>query len=782
MRSVVGASAALFVPTAGEVPTGVEPVVVSGAGISDEVITALDERIVGWLAGVGVEQVAPETIVVSGVAGHGRGSSHQGPRSTSEWRLLVSALRAASGEVIGAVAVARPGAGPEKETGRARSGRRWSGDDLAAVQHFAGLCAAVLSVRRGPRHEVSQRRLDGLVTRIAVELMPVSAASLLTSLRSILQLISEFFEVDTSFLRHNDVERDMSVLVAEWPRRENVSDPDPLGEVPFGVDPVFDATRELKEPFVLRPTPSTDAYQERVQQGAGVPQVSMAMVPMIRGSATIGVLGFVKFGDRSWDTSETNALQAVASLIVQLEARIDAEDRLAHNANHDDLTGLPNRRALLAELDRRLGPEAEKPTALLFLDLDRFKVMNDSLGHSAGDRLLLTIAGRLSQAMGPGDFVARLAGDEFVFLVEVPDGPLEVIAVAERLLGLVAKPSEIGGHHITRTASLGIAIGQPGALTPDDLLAQADAALHSAKARGGDHVVVFDKAMRIAAAERSETELLLREAIDRGDLLLHYQPEINLRTGELLAVEALVRWVHPRRGLLAAGSFIEVAEHSGLIVDLGRWVMGEACRQMATWRAQYPQLRFKMRVNMSPAQLASQNIVRLVSSCLADNRLPGRLLCLEITEHAVMQDVKQALQSLHELRSLGVTLAIDDFGTGFSSMAQLKTLPVDTLKVDQRFVFGLGTDGGDRAIVDATVRLARSFGLDVVAEGVETNEMVRQLLSLGCYRAQGFLLSRPKSAAELEPILQYGGINLSTFSINQIPEIPVPVEQAPSAV
>jgi diguanylate cyclase (GGDEF)-like protein len=594
----------------------------------------------------------------------------------------------------------------------------------------------------------AQGRLDALVTGIAADFMPTSAGSLAEALERSLRMMTEFFDVDTSFLRGNDFDRDLSVLIAEWPRREDVPDPDPLGEVPFAADPVFGATRELAAPFVLRPEAAADAYQERVEQGSGVQQVSMAMVPLLGNGVTTGVLGFVKFGDRPWDVDETNALQAVASLIVQLQARVAAEEQLQFHAYHDELTTLPNRRALLEELDRR------DEVTLLFFDVDRFKSMNDALGHHAGDRLLVTIADRLRAAVGPDDFVARLAGDEFIVLLGAGPAELDVIGVADGLLATLAQPIEIAGHQIIRTTSIGIATG-----VGDELLRHADVALRVAKGRGGNRAEVFDDELRTAVLVRSDTEILLRDAIDGGGLRLHYQPEVELRTGELLAVEALVRWEHPRRGLLTAAEFITVAEETGQIVDLGRWVMAEACRQMAAWRAQHPNRRFTMRVNMSPAQLATRNIVELVGACLADNDLPGRLLCLEITEHAVMQDLAGAVQTLHELKSLGVSLAIDDFGTGFSSMAQLKRLPVDTLKIDQSFVAGLAVDGGDRAIVDATIRLAKSFGLDVVAEGIETLDIVQQLLTLGCFRAQGYLLCRPQAPQDLEAVLQRGGID-----------------------
>jgi EAL domain-containing protein (putative c-di-GMP-specific phosphodiesterase class I) len=294
-------------------------------------------------------------------------------------------------------------------------------------------------------------------------------------------------------------------------------------------------------------------------------------------------------------------------------------------------------------------------------------------------------------------------------------------------------------------------------------LEQADAALHRAKAQGGHRAVLFDQALRASTKWRADTELQLRVAIDEEQLLLYYQPEVDLRTGQLLAVEALVRWDHPQRGVLAAAGFISVAEETGLIVDLGRWVLVEACRQMALWRHQYPALKLIMRVNMSPAQLATDQIVPLVDGCLKNNNLPARLLCIEITEHAVMQDIEQALAILHDLKALGISLAIDDFGTGYSSMSQLKRLPVDALKVDQTFVSGLGVDRGDQAIVEATVRLAQSFGLDVIAEGVESTTVVDELLDLGCERAQGFLLCKPKPAAELDSILRHGRVDPATF-------------------
>ena len=509
----------------------------------------------------------------------------------------------------------------------------------------------------GPSLErrVSLRRLDDLVTRVAVAFMPVTAASLQHALELTLRDLAEFFNVDTAFLRHNDFERDVTVLIAEWPVRENIPTPDPLGVVPFGADPVFDATKTLADVFVIRPTPSSDAYQERVQQGAGVDQVSMAMVPLIHGTTTVGVLGFIKFGDRPWDVAETNALQAVASLTVQLQARVEAEERLLFQAYHDELTTLPNRRALLQELDRRreriLG---DRPCCCSSASTaSRPSTTPSATAPATGcSRRWPPASNRPRATRGSSAGSPAMSSSSFS-TVRRAAVPLEI---AEELLGKVAQPIDIAGHHITRAASIGIAVSSSASSAEEDLLTHGEAAFRLAKRQGGNRAVMFDERLRADAKERSDVEVLLRAAIDEGDLLLHYQPELDLRTGQLLAVEALVRWDHPRRGLLAAGSFITVAEESGLIIDLGRWVMAEACRQMSAWRVEYPELRMMMRVNMSPAQLTSRNIVSLVADRLEENGLPGHLLCLEITEHAVMQDVDQSVRTLHELKALGVHL------------------------------------------------------------------------------------------------------------------------------
>jgi EAL domain-containing protein (putative c-di-GMP-specific phosphodiesterase class I) len=361
----------------------------------------------------------------------------------------------------------------------------------------------------------------------------------------------------------------------------------------------------------------------------------------------------------------------------------------------------------------------------------------------------------------PGDFTARLGGDEFLVVMNGTGGELGSMATANRLLSLVSKPLEVSSQHVSHTASVGIAIAHPGEMSAMQLLGNADVALFAAKTQGRNRAVMFDDVLRLEIDERSDTEMMLRDALAHGGLRLYYQPEIDMTTGKILGVEALVRCEHPERGIIPAGKFIAVAEETGLVVDLGRWVLEEATRQMQVWRDRYPGLDLLMRVNMSPAQLSSPGITEHISRCLRQANLLGSALCLEITEHVVMQDIERAIVILEEFRTLGVRLAMDDFGTGFSSMAQLKRIPIDTLKIDMSFVIGLAQEPADQAIVEAIVHLGEAFGLDLVAEGVENHEDMAELIRLGCHRAQGFLLAKPMPAAELDPLLWRGSIDLA---------------------
>jgi diguanylate cyclase (GGDEF)-like protein len=603
------------------------------------------------------------------------------------------------------------------------------------------------------------RSLDELVTAVATELMAVNAAtSAAVSQRVLAELVSHF-EVDVSFLRHNDYDIRATKLVAEWPVRPDIPDPDPLAVVFFDdADAVFGLAEEQKEPIVLRPDPDTDDYQRTIEEGRHVPATSMACVPMLSGDVTTGHLGFIKFGDREWTPSELNALKAIASLFAQLQARIAAEDQLRFLAEHDDLTALHNRRALLAHLDKRLELGQPGPVSALFLDLDRLKTINDYLGHTAGDLFIGVFAERLRAGSEGPNLIARLGGDEFVVVPAAPMDAEAAEALAHRLQSLLQERVAIGGEMLTRTVSIGVAVGLPGRDSTSDLLRRADQAVLTAKSSGGNTIAVFTDDMSLNSELRNEIELHLQNVIETGSLVLHYQPEVDMRSGEILAAEALVRLQHPTRGLLAPSSFIGVAESINMAGELGRWVMRAACAEFGKWRSNGVGQDAVLRVNVSPVQLVSDGFVETVANTIDEFGLNGESVCLEITESVVVADIDTTRITLAGLKEVGVQIAIDDFGTGYSVLSHLKSLPVDTLKIDKGFVRELGSNPGDLAIVRAIIALADAFGLQLVAEGVETEAAALTLLRHGCHRAQGFLLSRPVSGAAMESLLAEGRV------------------------
>lgn len=604
------------------------------------------------------------------------------------------------------------------------------------------------------------RSLDELVTRVASKLMAATAATAVTISEGVLAILVEHFGVDVSFLRHNNHDIHATKLIVEWPPRDYVPDPDPIGVVYFAdADPVFAMAEYLKEPAVLRPEPANADYQRRIEEGASVPAVSLACVPLLSGEITTGVLGFVKYGDREWHDDELRALQAIATLFAQLQARIVAEEQLRYLAEHDDLTGLLNRRALIAHLDERLADGQRGPVTLLFLGLDRLKAVNDYLGHNAGDRLIEVFADRLREAAESLTVIARFGGDEFVVV------PAESVSVdvaesfAHRLQTRLQKQVVIDGEILTRTVSIGVATGLPGRDTTSDLLRWADHAALSAKS-DGSKVVVLDHGISAQHTLRTEVELHLAGMIDT-DLVLHYLPEVDMSTGKVLGTEALVRWQHPTRGLLFPDSFIPVAESINLAGKLGRMVMHSACAEFSRWRSAGVGLDALLRINVSPVQLVAEGFVDNVAGTLDEFGLDGSMVCLEITENVVVQNIDATRKTLAGLKEVGVHLAIDDFGTGYSVLTHLKSLPVDTIKIDKSFVAELGSNASDLAIVRAIMALAKEFELEVVAEGVETAVAAQVLLELGYNRAQGFLLSRPVDGAAMESLLAKGVIPMA---------------------
>ncbi|MEU7631485.1 bifunctional diguanylate cyclase/phosphodiesterase [Nocardia sp. NPDC049220] len=599
------------------------------------------------------------------------------------------------------------------------------------------------------------------MTQVASELMGVDATTMVAATERVLAQLVEYFDVDFSYVRHTDRERRATVLIAEWPHRQQIPDPDPLGVIYFdNADPVFRALEHSTEPLVARPTPEFAEYQETVRRASGIAAVTSAAVPLLSRGEPTGALGFVKAGDREWSTRELNVLKAIATLFAQLQARVVAEERLRYIALHDDLTGLANRRALLEHMEDRLRTGSPGPVAAFFLDLDRLKALNDFLGHTAGDNFIRTLSTRLRENLDPNDMIARLGGDEFVI---VPAKPMDAVAAeyeANRIQQLIARRVTVGGESVSRGASVGVALGIPGQTTVADVLRRADHALLSAKSGGGNGVAVFTDTMRAQFELQDDVELNLRGAVSDGSLLLHYQPEVDLRTGRIVALEALVRWLHPTRGLLPPGAFVTVAEATNLAGELGRWVIRSACAQFAEWRRRGMAGNVVMRINVSPVQLVSLDFVERIEDILRLFGIDGSSVCLEITEHVVVQDLARTQVTLRGLKRMGVQIAIDDFGTGYSSLSHLKALPVDAVKIDRGFVQRLGASTDDLAIVKSIIGLAGSFGLGVVAEGVETAVAARTLVGLGCYRAQGFLIARPMPAEQVESHLAAGKIPL----------------------
>ena len=427
------------------------------------------------------------------------------------------------------------------------------------------------------------------------------------------------------------------------------------------------------------------------------------------------------------------------------------ERRLLHQAFHDQLTGLPSRALFLDRLEhaRTRGRDTGTMQAVLFLDLDRFKLINDSLGHRVGDDVLCTVASRLVAAVRQGDTVARFGGDEFTVLLEQMSGPGEATATAERILQSLRQPVVAGDRQVVLSVSIGIAVAEPGN-SHTDLLAAADIAMYEAKRTGKDRFCIAAADADALALARLDLEVELRHAISGGELELHYQPVLNAHSGRLYGFEALVRWRHPQAGLLPPSAFMELAEESGLVLPLGEWVLEQACRMARDWRDQHPDETAVMAVNLSARQFQDPDLCARVAAVLQTSGLDPSALVLEITETVVMGDTERTLATLRALKRLGVRLAIDDFGTGYSSLSYLKRFPVDIVKIDRSFVDGLGDSPVDREIVAAVIRLAAAVGMQTVAEGVETPAQLEQLRRLGCSLVQGYLLAAPQPLADLE--------------------------------
>lgn len=445
------------------------------------------------------------------------------------------------------------------------------------------------------------------------------------------------------------------------------------------------------------------------------------------------------------------------SVMREVTERKNAEEQLRRNAFHDPLTGLPNRLLFTERLTQIISRSKQIPGrkfAVLFLDLDRFKVINDSLGHMVGDQLLISIARRLETCVKRTDIVARLGGDEFTILLDDIQTEDAASHVAERIHQELALPFTLNGYEVFTTVSIGIALSTTDFNHTEDLLRGADIAMYRAKASGKACHEVFDTEMHNEAMRQMQLENDLRRALERGEFRVYYQPIVSLTTGRLAGFEALMRWQHPERGLVSPADFIPIAEETGLILPMGEWILMEACRQLSEWQKKYPQYRrLSMSVNISSRQFSQRGTIDLLKDVLEKTGLNPALLKLEITETAIMENTETAMDILLTLKKMGVQLSVDDFGTGYSSLGYLYRFPMDVLKIDRSFISRVDTDGEKLELVRTIITLAWNLGMDVIAEGVETTKQLAQLKMLKCEYGQGYLFSKPMSAEHTEKFL-----------------------------
>jgi diguanylate cyclase (GGDEF)-like protein len=459
------------------------------------------------------------------------------------------------------------------------------------------------------------------------------------------------------------------------------------------------------------------------------------------------------------------AIGAMVGWLRQMHERIHKQvDQLEHQALHDPLTGLPNRLLFSDRLAQALARarRRKESIAMLFMDLDNFKVVNDSLGHEVGDGLLKAVARRLRTQLRPEDTIARLGGDEFAVLLEGVASLSDATEVAERIAQILRAPFPLlEGQEKVVTSSMGISLSTPEAPSGEDvqenmLLRNADTAMYQAKVNGKARYEVFDKSMHSQALERLKLESDLRRALEQGELRLYYQPKVRLKTGEVFAMEALVRWEHPEQGLILPPQIIPLAEETGLILPLGQWVLRESCRQTRRWHDQFPDISpLGVCVNLSAKEFEHHDLVEDVARNLHETELDPSTLTVEITESILMEDVPRTVAVLEEVKSLGVKLGVDDFGTGYSALSYLKRFPIDCLKIDRSIIEGLGQDSTDEAVATAAIVLAHAFGAQVTAEGIMTSEQLGRLRALGCDAGQGFYFCEPRlSEAAITHVLE----------------------------
>nr|MDQ3082720.1 EAL domain-containing protein [Gemmatimonadota bacterium] len=499
--------------------------------------------------------------------------------------------------------------------------------------------------------------------------------------------------------------------------------------------------------------------------GRAADGVAYAVAPILTADGSVlGTICAVDSSPHGWTHAEITSLIDLAStLMTELELRSDlllkrqAQEHLLYSTLHDPLTGLPNRSLFTERLRHAMRRAARHPDdlfAVLFLDLDRFKEVNDNLGHFAGDELLRAVARRLEACLRPEDTVARLSGDEFAILLESIAEPSDAGRVAERIEEALSFPVDLAGAEVTTSASMGIVTSSMAHEQPEQLLRSADMAMYRAKAAGRARYEMFDRAMHTDALARLRLETELRRAVERSEFRLHYQPLVSLRTGRITGLEALLRWEHPERGLIQPADFIPVAEETGLIVAIGRWVLAEACRQLVVWqRLHHRENALTIGVNLSVKQFSQPDLIEQITHAIVASGVEPNCLRLEITESAIIDKGRYATNILAQIRQLGAQVYLDDFGTGYSSLSYLHGLPIDAIKIDRMFVSNMDTDEKNLRLVRTILTLARIVGVRAEAEGIGTAEQLRELRSLDCEQGQGYLFSAPIPADSVGDLL-----------------------------
>ena len=488
-------------------------------------------------------------------------------------------------------------------------------------------------------------------------------------------------------------------------------------------------------------------------QGKGI-QSGIAVI-IHGGGGLYGVLTAHAKRVNKYSDDDVNFVQSIANVLAAAVERWESEQRFAYLAQFDPLTGLPNRNLFRDRLTQAIGraQREERMTALVFLDLDRFKEINDTFGHAAGDRVLKDIAARLVSCLRESDTIARLGGDEFIVVLEEILDVSQAESAARKILSVFSQPVSLEGTDFYVTPSIGIAIYPADGVDGDTLLKHADIAMYQAKNEGRNNFQFYSSALSSAASDRLTVESSLRKALERNEFVLFYQAVVDLATSRISSAEALLRWRHPEWGLVAPDRFMKVAEQTGLIIPIGEWVMHEACRQLMEWRkAGVPTV--EIAVNLSARQFRKTDLISMVSAALSANSINASQLKIEITESLLMENPDESIVMLHKLKAMGMQIALDDFGIGYSSLSYLKQFPIDILKIDQSFVHGVPNNSGDSAMVKAMISLAHSLGLTTTAEGAETEEQIKFLRDHGCDRAQGYFFSRPIPAEEFEKMLR----------------------------